>query len=326
MSVTRRSAGTALPDRITVGISQCLLGESVRFDGGHKRDHYITGTLGNYFEFVAVCPELAIGLGVPREPIRLLGSARQPHAVGIRNAALDVTDKLHHYGVQQARELAHLCGYIFKRGSPSCGMERVKIYNKQGMPSKQGSGIYAQAFMQQQPLIPCEEEGRLGDPQLRENFIQRVFVLHRWRAVWQGRITPGKLVEFHSRHKYMLMAHSPKAYKKLGQLVATAGKAGIRELADEYIAELMGALKLIATRKQHANVLHHLLGYLKTNLSREDKSAMLETIGTYQRGEVPLIVPLTLLKHHFRHYPDPYILQQYYLSPHPQELMLRNNV
>lgn len=313
-----------MQELIPVGISQCLLGSGVRYDGGHKHDHYITGTLGKYFEFVAVCPELAIGLGVPREPIRLVGTAKTPRAVGVRNEALDVTDKLQLYGEQQARQLAHLCGYIFKRASPSCGMERVKIYDKSGMPSKSGSGIYARAFMDSQPLIPCEEEGRLGDPVLRENFIQRVFVLHRWRELNATRLSAGKLVEFHSRHKYIIMAHSPRAYQKLGRLVATAGQNRIREVADSYILELMQVLKQIATRKLHANVLEHLLGYFKKQLDSADKQEMLAAIRAYQRSELPLLVPVTLIKHHLRRNPAPYLDRQYYLNPHPQELQLRN--
>lgn len=324
--MTDKNTKIMVATRIAVGISQCLMGESVRYDGGHKHDFYITGTLQRYFELIPVCPELAIGLGVPREPIRLVGNPKQPRAVGIRNASLDVTQKLQEYGLQQSRELAQLCGYIFKRGSPSCGMERVKVYGNQGMSAKQGSGIYAQVFMQQQPLIPCEEEGRLGDPQLRENFIQRVFVLHRWRILRSSRLTAAKLVEFHSRHKYMVMAHSLIAYKDLGRLIATAGKTGIRDLADNYILQLMNALKCIATRKQHANVLEHLLGYLKKSISKEDKQELLDSIREYRLGELPLVVPITLLKHHFRHHPDLYIEKQYYLSPHPRELMLRNMI
>ena len=210
--------------RIPVGISMCLLGEEVRYDGGHKHDHFITGTLANYFDFVPVCPEVAIGMGVPREPIRLVAQRSSPRALGIRNTALDVTDALRKYGENQARTLTALCGYIFKRGSPSCGMERVKVYSKSGMPQKNGQGIYAKAFMDKQPLIPCEEEGRLGDPQLRENFIQRVFVLYRWRQMLLSRLTAGKLVEFHTQHKYIVMAHHQRAYQQLGQLIANLNK------------------------------------------------------------------------------------------------------
>jgi uncharacterized protein YbgA (DUF1722 family)/uncharacterized protein YbbK (DUF523 family) len=310
--------------KIPVAISSCLLGDEVRFDGGHKKDSYITGTLDEYFEFVPICPEVEIGLTVPREPIRLVGKPDNPRAVGIRTEGLDVTDKLHDYGVTMARKLDHVCGYIFKRASPSCGMERVRVYSEKGMPNKTGVGIYARAFMAQQPLIPCEEEGRLGDPVLRENFIQRVFVLYKWKQMSAGRLSAAKIVDFHTRHKFIIMAHNQAAYRRLGKMVATVGTTPIREFANRYIADVMAALKTRATRRSHVNVLQHLMGFLKNNLDAEDKEEMLDTISSYHRGEVPLIVPITLMKHHFRRHPDPYIQQQYYLSPHPRELMLRN--
>lgn len=319
--MSHKSAST-LP-RIPVGISQCLLGEHVRYDGGHKRDTYINGTLAKYFEFVPVCPEVAIGLGVPRPPIRLIRSHHEIRAVGVQDDTLDVTEALHRYGEKQAKNLDYLCGYIFKRASPSCGLHRVKVYTQRGMTAT-GQGIYTQAFITAQPLIPCEEEGRLADPALRENFIQRVYVLARWRAMLAERLTKGRLVEFHTRHKYMLMAHSPRDYQALGRLIANLSSTGLRQQAQEYISAVMQTLQRIATRKQHANVLEHLMGYVKKQLDSEDKHEVLQLIRGYQRGELPLIVPLTLLKHHFRRHPDAYIEQQYYLTPHPHELMLRN--
>lgn len=326
MLPTARIAEVDTTMRIPVGISSCLLGEEVRFDGGHKRDTYILGTLAQFFEFIPVCPEVAIGLSVPREPIRLIGESRDPRAVGTKTTSLDVTDRLRKYGLRIAKQLNPVCGYIFKKGSPSCGMERVKVYSERGVPTATGTGIFARAFMEANSLIPCEEEGRLGDPVLRENFIQRVFVLHRWRNLNQTRLTAGKLVEFHTRHKLILLAHSQKAYRRLGQTIAKAGREPIRDLADRYIAELMVSLSVRATRKSHANVLLHLLGYLKKHLDEQDKAEMMECIDLFRRGYVPLIVPVTLLKHHFRRFPDPYVTSQYYLSPHPQELMLRNTL
>ncbi len=325
MPIQKKSpAITTSPTRIPVGISQCLLGEAVRYDGGHKHDNFITGTLAHYFDFVPVCPEMAIGMGVPRESIHLVTRRSSLHAIGIRNASLDVTDALHNYGESQARKLATLCGYIFKRGSPSCGMEHVKVYSKSSVLRQNGQGIYAKAFMDNQPLVPCEEEGRLGDPQLRENFIQRVFVFHRWRQMLTRRLTPGKLMDFHTRHKYIVMAHQPRTHQQLDRLIADAGKGTVHDVADQYIQTLMTTLKRIATRKQHVHVLRHLLGYLKTYLDSVDKKEMLNVIATYHRGEVPLIVPITLLKHHFRRHPDPRIENQYYLTPHPQELMVKS--
>ncbi len=322
--MTDQSDDTPAVDKIRVGISSCLLGFEVRFDKGHKRDSYINGTLSEYFEFVPVCPEMAIGLGTPREPIRLVGDAERPRAVGVKTAGLDVTEALEAYGLQMSRELHDISGYILKRASPSCGMERVKLYHANRMPGGHTSGVYARVFMQAQPLLPVEEEGRLSDPVLRENFIQRVFVYHRWQGLQAKGMTPAGLVDFHTRHKLMVMAHSQAALQRLGRLVARAGSEPLEELAPAYVTELMDTLKRRANRKQHANVLMHLMGYLKRALDGQDKAEMLETIEAYRLGQVPLVVPITLLKHHFRRHPAPYVQDQDYLEPHPKELMLRN--
>jgi uncharacterized protein YbgA (DUF1722 family)/uncharacterized protein YbbK (DUF523 family) len=313
--------------RIRVGISSCLLGEEVRFDGQHKRDAYINGTLGQYFEFVPVCPEMAIGLGVPREPIRLVADKGEPvRVVGVRDPDKDVTEDLHAYGRQMAAELGELHGYILKRGSPSCGMERVKVYKRDGHPLTTAAGAYAESFMAERPNLPVEEEGRLGDPVLRENFIERVFVHERWHREVAGAPSPKALVAFHSAHKLLIMAHDQQAYRRLGQRVADAGKGDIGETVSAYFDELMAALRKPATRKGHANVLYHLMGYLKDHLDGEDKAELTELIESYRTGYVPLIVPITLLNHHFRRHPHPYVERQVYLQPHPDELMLRNRV
>ena len=311
-------------EKIAVGISSCLLGEAVRFDGGHKLDNYITGTLGRYFDFVPVCPEVAIGLPVPRPPIRLVRMDDGVHVRGVKDPSLDVTDKLHAYGRKTAKSLRGVSGFILKRASPSCGMERVKVYAADGHSVNKGSGAFAEEMMRLQPLLPVEEEGRLGDPGLRENFIMRVFVYHRWQQLVKSRLSAKKLIDFHSDHKYLVMAYSLAAYKRLGKLLANAGREDIKGLAQEYIEGMMEALRRPATRKQHANVLQHLLGYLKNQLDSEDKAEMLEVIEQYREGVVPLIVPITLLRYHFRRHPHEYIERQVYLMPHPQELMLRN--
>ena len=323
---TGSEQGGGAEEGIRVGISSCLLGEEVRFDKGHKRDSYVMGTLSAYFEFVPVCPEMGIGMGTPREPIRLVGNPARPSAVGVRSKDLDVTDALEGFAAQTVQRLqaAGISGYILKRGSPSCGMERVKVYSPKGMPSHSSSGIYARVLMEGMPLLPVEEEGRLGDPVLRENFIQRVFVYHRWQRTAMSGMTPGKLVDFHTRHKLILMAHSQAAYRRLGQLVARAGSEAMDDLAASYISESMATLKRRATRKSHANVLMHLMGFLKRSIDREDKAELAETIDAYRVGQVPLVVPMTLLNHHFRRHPDPYVEGQHYLAPHPKELMLRN--
>ncbi len=310
--------------KIPVGISSCLLGSEVRFNGGHKRDAYINGTLSEYFEFIPVCPEVAIGLGVPREPIRLVAEGETIRVVGVRDSQLDVTNQLTDYGRQTARRLPDICGYILKKGSPSCGMERVKVYSPNGMPVTKSAGAFARALMDERPLLPIEEEGRLGDPMLRENFIERVFVYHRWQTTVATQPTPKTLVDFHSDHKYLILAHNQAAYRRMGKLVANAGKEPIEELADSYFHELMTALQRRAGRRQHVNVMHHLLGYLKKHLDASDRAEMVEIIDEYREGRLPLIVPITLLRHHFRRHPHSYIERQVYLSPHPSELMLRN--
>lgn len=315
-------------EAVRLGISSCLLGEEVRFDGNHKHDAYITGTLGRYFEFVPVCPEVAIGLGTPREPIHLVrepdGSTR---VVGTRSPDLDVTEALHNFGRDMAHELPPLDGYLLKRASPSCGMERVKTYTPEGGPApKDGVGAYTAALQAELPHLPLEEEGRLGDPGLRENFITRVLVHHRWRRMRQAGLTTRALVDFHTRHKLLVMAHNQVAYRDLGRRVAAAGEGDLEEQAQAYFAGLMAALARPAGRGNHANVLYHLMGYLKDHLDSADKAELSELIERYRTGQLPLVVPITLLNHHFRRHPHPYVAQQVYLEPHPAELMLRNQI
>ena len=311
---------------IRVGISSCLLGEEVRFDGGHKRDAYITGTLSQFFEFVPVCPEAAVGLGIPRQPIRLVRGGGGVRAVGVKDPGLDPTDALAEYGRQTASRLGDVSGYILKNNSPSCGMERVRIYSEKGMPERKGVGIFAAALMDARPLLPVEEEGRLGDPVLRENFIERVFVFYRWQQLAAAGLSPKGLIDFHADHKYLIMAHSQAAYRELGRMVADAGSADLSALADRYVAKLMITLRKPASARQHVNVLHHLMGYLKRHLDADDRAELVEMIQQYRDGLVPLIVPITLLRHHFRRHPVAYVDRQHYLAPHPKELMLRNRI
>ncbi|MDX1593566.1 MAG: DUF523 and DUF1722 domain-containing protein [Gammaproteobacteria bacterium] len=310
---------------IRVGISSCLLGREVRFDGGHKRDAYIVGTLGDWFEFVPVCPEYEAGLGLPRPPIRLVGEIDRPRVVGVREPGLDVTDALEAHAAERVGTLDGLSGYILKKDSPSCGMERVKVYPEAGGAGvRKGVGVFARALMARWPLLPVEEEGRLGDPVLRENFIQRVFVLHRWQCLEAAGLTKAGLIDFHAAHKLVLMAHHQAEAKRLGRLVANLDGRRLRAQAAEYIAAVMAILARRASRARHVNVLQHLAGYLKRSIDAEDKAELGGVIAAYGRGEVPLVVPLTLLKHHFRRHPDPYVARQHYLEPHPRELMLRN--
>ena len=247
-------------------------------------------------------------------------------AVGTKDPSLDPTDALADYGLATAARMTDVSGYILKNNSPSCGMERVRIYNDKGMAERRGVGIFAAALMDSLPLLPVEEEGRLGDPVLRENFIERVFVYKRWQNLEQQGFTAQGLVAFHSDHKYLILAHSQPVYRELGRMVADAGKGDPSDLAVRYISVLMAALRKPATPRQHVNVLQHLMGYLKDKIDADDRAELVETIEQYRQGLLPLIVPIVLLKHHFRRHPEPYVARQHYLEPHPAELMLRNRI
>ena len=309
--------------KIPIGISSCLLGQNVRFDGGHKRDAYITGTLSQYFEFYPFCPEIDIGLGTPRPTLHLKEIDDAIRCTGVKDGAVDVTEPLRDYAQRQKNMHANLCGYILKKDSPSCGMEKVKVYSN-NLPHRHGVGIYAEEMMRNNPLLPVEEEGRLGDAALRENFIQRVYVLYRWKLMLAAGLGAESLTRFHARHKLIIM--SREDYRNLGQLLTSVTQANVQEIADQYILQLMKTLKKTASRNNHVNVLQHIQGYLKKELNSDDKAELCELIEAYRCGEVPLIVPLTLLKHHFRKCPAPYIEESYYMSPYPQELKLINQL
>jgi uncharacterized protein YbgA (DUF1722 family)/uncharacterized protein YbbK (DUF523 family) len=315
--------------KIRLGISACLLGEPVRFDGGHQWDHFITDTLGQYVEFVPVCPEAECGLGVPREAMRLVGDPEAPRLMTVRTK-IDLTERMVAWARKRVEELGpeDLCGFIFKSKSPSSGMERVRVYPEAapGPPVTRGVGMFARIFMEHFPLLPVEEEGRLHDPVLRENFIERIFVFQRWRELLAAKPKLGDLVAFHTRHKLLIMAHSPNHYRELGHLVARAKEVPLQEFSETYQSRLMEALRLKATPKKNTNVLHHLMGYFKKNLTPDEKQELLEVIASYHQGYVPLVVPATLINHYVRKYNQPYLKEQFYLHPHPVELQLRNHV
>jgi uncharacterized protein YbgA (DUF1722 family)/uncharacterized protein YbbK (DUF523 family) len=315
-----------LTGRIKIGVSACLLGREVRFDGGHKRSPFVTDELANHFEFVAYCPEVAIGMGTPREPIRLVGDIHSPQAVGVKNRELNVTQPLRAYAKKTAADINDLSGFILKKDSPSCGMERVKVYNSKGMAERLGTGLFAREIMEAHPLLPVEEEGRLNDAQLRDNFVTRVYVYARWKALVASGISKAGLIGFHAAHKYLVMSHSITRYRQLGQMLSDLTRSPIEEIAETYISSLMQALKIPATRKRHTNVMQHLLGYLKSSLDSAHRTDLHETIDAYHRGEFPLAVPIRLLQHHFTIHPHPYIDQQVYLNPHPRALQLRNRI
>jgi uncharacterized protein YbgA (DUF1722 family)/uncharacterized protein YbbK (DUF523 family) len=312
---------------LRLGISRCLLGEEVRFDGGHKRDNFLTEVLGRYVEWVPVCPEVEAGLGTPREAMRLVGDPQDPRLVTIKSG-MDHTRALETMTTNRIEELKNLdlSGYVFKKGSPSCGIERVRIYTEHGMPSQNGVGLFARAFIEQFPLIPVEDEERLGDPMLRENFIERVFCYRRWQDLVQCGVTRQALARFHTIHHYLLLARHPQQCEVLGRLISQAHQYRPKELAHRYGELFMKALVVKATVRKHVNVLQHILGYFKERLGAHEKAELLGVIGDYHHGLTPLIVPLTLIKHYVQIFDVSYIRDQVYLNPHPKELMLRNHV
>jgi uncharacterized protein YbgA (DUF1722 family)/uncharacterized protein YbbK (DUF523 family) len=314
-------------EKIKIGISACLLGEKVRYDGGHQHDHYVTDTLGAYFNWVSVCPEVEYGLSIPREPMRLVGDPAAPRLITVRTG-IDHTEGMLKWAEKRLRELnkENLCGFIFKSRSPSSGIGGVKVYTEAGMPSNKGKGLFGGAFMKRFPLIPAIDDGRLHDPQLRENFTERVFVYKRWQEFLQNGGAVRDLIIFHTNHKLLLLAHSQKHYRELGRFVANIKEYKPEEFRIQYITLLMNGLQLLATTKKNTNVLLHIVGYFKENLSSDEKQELIEVIENYHKGFVPLIVPVILIRHYVRKFDEPYLKNQYYLNPHPIELMLRNHV
>jgi uncharacterized protein YbgA (DUF1722 family)/uncharacterized protein YbbK (DUF523 family) len=314
-------------EKIKLGISTCLLGENVRYDGGHKLDRFLTDTLRQYIEYVPVCPEVECGLGVPRESMHLEGNPDSPRLVTIRTKQ-DMTDCMVQWAQKRVVQLEKkdLCGFIFKSDSPSSGMERIRVYNEKGIPVKKGVGIFARIFMDHFSLLPVEDEGRLHDPELRENFIERIFTLKRWREVLGKKESRGNVVDFHTKHKLLILSHSPKHYQMMGKLVAQAKNLPLKELYQEYQTLLMESLGLKTTPKKNANILQHMMGYFKEQLSSDEKQELLEVIDLYRKEIIPLIVPITLINHYVRKYDQPYLKKQIYLNPHPLELQLRNHV
>lgn len=316
-----------MSDDIKLGVSACLLGEKVRYDGGHKQCRYLTDVLRDHFTFVPVCPEVGCGLPVPREAMHLAGDPAAPRLVTVRSG-IDMTERMRAYCKRTAVELEaeNLCGFIFKKGSPSSGLFRVKVYGGSGMPAKTGRGLFAQSVVEHFPLLPVEEEGRLEDASLRENFLERVFAYKRLQDFLRGDVSLGGLVAFHTRHKLQLMAHHPALYREMGRLVASAKGMGRKELLETYRQLFMTTLGYQATARKNTDVLLHIMGYFKKDLTTDEKSELREVIAQYHSRLVPLVVPLTLIKHDMRKFKPDYLMGQTYLEPHPAELMLRNHV
>jgi uncharacterized protein YbgA (DUF1722 family)/uncharacterized protein YbbK (DUF523 family) len=313
--------------RLRVGISACLLGQEVRYDGGHKRDPFLTDTLAQFVEWVPVCPEVELGLGIPRETIRLEGDPDAPRLRAPKSGK-DHTTAMQRLARARVGTLARqdLVGYVLKKDSPSCGMERVRVYGDGVPPARSGVGTFARVLMERLPMLPVEEEGRLHDPALRENFVERLFAYARWQAFTTGRPSRAGLVHFHTAHKLTLLAHSPAAYRRLGILVAHAKERPLPDVLADYGDAFMTALRVRATPARHANVLEHVLGYFSKELTAMERQEMVDVIADHRHELVPLIVPLTLVKHHVRRLGIAYLEGQTYLDPHPKELMLRNHV
>jgi uncharacterized protein YbgA (DUF1722 family)/uncharacterized protein YbbK (DUF523 family) len=315
-----------MEDKIRIGVSACLLGQEVRFDGGHKHDRYLTNTLGEYLDFVPVCPEVEAGFPIPRETFRLVGDPEAPRLVTSRKN-VDHTDRMMAWAEKRVKELEqeNLCGFIFKSDSPSSGLMRVKVYNPNGMAEKKGVGLFARAFTRHFPLLPVEEEGRLNDPKLRETFIEQIFTLKRWRETLGRGRSMKNLVDFHTRHKLLMLSHSPANARVMGKLVADGKQMPLQSLYDQYERLLIETLRMKSTIKKNLNVLEHILGYFKNQLSADEKQEMLELFDRYRNEFLPLIVPVTLLNHYVRKIDEPYLKQQVYLNPHPVALKLRNH-
>lgn len=309
-----------------LGISRCLLGEPVRYNGGHKRNLFLVDVLGRHVEWVPVCPEVEAGFGTPREAMHLVDDVAEPRLITVRSRQ-DHTDRMRRYTQRRLRDLQslNLSGYVFKKNSPSCGTRRVRVYTRDGNLLGTRKGLFADAFQRTFPLTPIEEEGRLRDPGLRENFIERVFGYHRWQVL-DARLTRSRLAAFHTTHKYLLLAHSQRHYRELGRVVANAKQYSARELARTYGRLFMEALAVRTTIRKHVNVLQHLTGHFKGALSSAAREELRAVIADYQNGFVPLSVPVTLIRHYVRVLDVPYLRDQVYLAPHPKELMLRNHV
>lgn len=314
-------------DEIRVGISSCLLGEKVRFDGGHKEDRFLSHTLAQFWRFVPVCPELDLGLGTPRESLRLIAGPGNPRLVAPKSGT-DHTDAMEEYARAKIAELRalELSGYILKRSSPSCGMERVRVYGAQGIPERNGRGVFARILLEEMPNLPVEEEGRLSDPGIRENFIERVFAHDRLTRFFRTDWRVGDLVRFHTAEKYLLLAHEPQQYTFLGRLVAGAKDLPRNEVEAAYTGAYFAAMTKFATRAKHVNVLQHLLGYLREPAPERARQELARTVEEYRQGLLPLVVPITLVRHYVHVFGIDYLAGQTYLEPHPRELQLRNHV
>jgi uncharacterized protein YbgA (DUF1722 family)/uncharacterized protein YbbK (DUF523 family) len=319
---------THYASRIRIGISSCLLGEKVRYDGGHKKDEFLTSHFGRYVEWVPMCPEFEIGLGVPRESLRLVSTGNDTRLIAPRSG-IDHTDQMNLWTKQKAGVLVDqgLCGFVLKRSSPSCGLERVKVYSDSGMPQRDGRGLFATGIAERFPNLPMEEEGRLNDPRLRENFVSRVFSYKRWMDLHKQNFTRARIMQFHAHHKYVLMAHEQAGVRRLGNLIGNAdGSMPARKLGKEYFKAFCAVMHRTPTRRNHTNVLQHLAGYFSAKLDSGDRAELADVIERYRRDRLPLIVPIAFIRHYVHKFNVEYLQDQVYLDPHPDELNLLNQL
>lgn len=310
---------------VRLGVSSCLLGEMVRYDGGHCRDKFVTEMLGPLVRWESICPEMGIGMGTPRPTIRLSEDGGQIRLVESRNG-IDHTDAMKVYSRRKLEQVNpdQLDGYIFKKNSPTCGLHRIAVYKGEMKAHKKGTGIFAQIVRDQFPDLPVEEEGRLNDARLREGFVEQIFCRNRWRRMVASGLTRGKLVDFHTAHKLQLRAHNEASYRRLGTLVGGAGTRPDQELFDAYGDEFLRCISKPASVGRHVNVMHHVMGYFKGVLPSMVKQLILGTIEEYRAGQLPIVVPLTLLSHNAQQHQIEYLLGQVYFDPYPKEWMLRN--
>lgn len=315
-----------MTDKIKIGISRCLLGQKVRFDGGHKQYHYATNLLEEFFELKGTCPEVESGMSIPRPTIRLIGEVDDPQLVEVMNPENEHTDSMKSFSIEAMKQFKDYSGFILKSKSPTCGMERVKVYQETPQQPKMGVGMFARVLLDTYPHMPVEEEGRLNDATIRENFIERAFVYNRWQSTVLKEPTAKSLLDFHSEHKLTLLAHHQGTYRELGRELGDLKSVNMETFINTYFEKFMTAMKQKATRKTHTNVLMHIQGYFKEVIGADDKAELVDAIERYRLGQLPLIVPVTLLKHHLLKHPDEYLQNQRYLFPYPAELMLRNHI
>ena len=315
-----------MSEKIKIGISRCLMGQKVRFDGGHKKYHYATDLLEEFFELHGTCPEVESGMSIPRPTIRLVGKAENPRLVEVLHPENDHTENMQKFSKDAVKKMSDYSGFILKSKSPTCGMERVKVYQDVPQQPLMGAGMFANILMSTYPLMPVEEEGRLNDATIRENFIERVFVYHRWQSMVLPDPSPKKLLDFHSNHKLTLLAHHQATYRELGKELSDLKSKEMKVFIPAYIEKFMMGMKQKANRKSHTNVLMHIQGYFKEVIDADDKAELKMAIERYRLGQLPLIVPITLLKHHLLKNPDDYLQSQRYLFPYPADLMLRNHI